>query len=70
MMAKIAAIVLVAVVILIGGVAYAFLKPPPAASGPIQAIPLATGEAAGAPAAATATAPTTTAPTTVEGSGA
>ncbi len=60
-MAKIAAIVLVAVVLLIGGVAYAFLKPPPTASGPIQAIPLATGDAADAPAVATATVPTTVA---------
>ena len=44
-MKKIAAVVLIAVLVAVGAVAYSFFRPPAAPSGPIQAIPIAQGTA-------------------------
>src|SRR5688572_24303568 len=53
---KIAAVVLVAVLVGIGAVAYSFFKPPAAPNGPIQAIPIAQGTATATTAAQTTSA--------------
>ena len=67
-MKQLAAVALVAALILAGGVAYSFLKPPAAPSGAISAVPLATPSPAADEPAATAS-PATAAGATAPASG-